>query len=189
MDHSFEDVQILEYYLEHEPEKRREILHSSDFIECFSDSDYQIIVDLFHKRHGNSEKISKDKFLWNCVHLMQLYRLKTKPIIKYLVKSDEYLVFDELVLDDFVYEEQNKKKYLFFEFVNTFLRYSKTIDNSFSSKRKVTDKHLRAYEKIENDIFQMSDGISELLENKKDVLNIWNKAANFFLNYYKNKLP
>ena len=51
---------------------------------------------------------------------MQLYRLKTKPIIKYLVKSDEYLVFDELVLDDFVYEEQNKKKYLFFEFVILF---------------------------------------------------------------------
>ena len=62
MDHSFEDVQILEYYLEHEPEKRRKF-----FIQVISSNVFliqiiKLLLTYFIKDMATQRKFLKINF-------------------------------------------------------------------------------------------------------------------------------
>lgn len=169
------------YYQEISPVKRREILFSEDFIHSFtSQEEYERVNKIFHIRHAQDETLKIDRLLWNCVHLLELYVLKTKRIIKHIVKSEQYEVFDSLNFTQLINEKEFEDA-IFNEFINTFYRYASTIKPTRKAFFGLKQVPQDVAEKLHEDIWKMSEGITQLTDEKRKILSVWNDAAEAFL--------
>ena len=112
-------------------------------------------------------------------------QVKDKPIIRYFIRSDEYEVFEELKLEELIELDEKYSDVIFYEFFNSFLRYASTIkktEKTFWSIRIIPEKEF--FKKQLEQIWQMSDGVTELIAEKRSILKIWNDAAMFYKSYF-----
>ncbi len=185
MRNNFKNLFYKKYFTEIDPSVRYSILNSNENQDVLSEKEYELLQRVLEIRHENTTDFSVDKFLWNCVHLRELYKLKTKPIIRYFIRSDEYEVFEELKLEELIELDEKYSDVIFYEFFNSFLRYASTIkktEKTFWSIRIIPEKEF--FKKQLEQIWQMSDGVTELIAEKRSILKIWNDAAMFYKSYF-----